>query len=321
MKVDSKIYIAGHNGLVGSAILRSLKASGFKNILIRDHNELELTDQLATSNFFKTEKPEYVFLAAAKVGGIHANATYPAEFFFQNVTIQTNILHQSYLNNVKRLLFLGSSCIYPKDCKQPIKEEYLLSGPLEKTNSPFAVAKIAGISMCSSYNRQYNTRYLSAMSTNLFGHGDNYDLKNGHVMAALIRKFYEAKKVNSSSVTVWGSGNPMREFLYSDDLARACIFLMCLADEKFDSLLQNDSGTKSYPVINIGTGEDISIKDLSLLIAKITGYTGEVVFDETKPDGVFRKLLDVSILKQLGWSSEISISEGIEKALQEFNTS
>ena len=321
MKVDSKIYIAGHNGLVGSAILRSLKASGFKNILIRDHKELELTDQLATSNFFKTEKPEYVFLAAAKVGGIHANATYPAEFFFQNVTIQTNILHQSYLNNVKRLLFLGSSCIYPKDCKQPIKEEYLLSGPLEKTNSPFAVAKIAGISMCSSYNRQYNTRYLSAMSTNLFGHGDNYDLKNGHVMAALIRKFYEAKKVNSSSVTVWGSGNPMREFLYSDDLARACIFLMCLADEKFDSLLQNDSGTKSYPVINIGTGEDISIKDLSLLIAKITGYTGEVVFDETKPDGVFRKLLDVSILKQLGWSSEISISEGIEKALQEFNSS
>jgi len=321
MKVDSKIYIAGHNGLVGSAILRSLKASGFKNILIRDHKELELTDQLATSNFFKTEKPEYVFLAAAKVGGIHANATYPAEFFFQNVTIQTNILHQSYLNNVKRLLFLGSSCIYPKDCKQPIKEEYLLSGPLEKTNSPFAVAKIAGISMCSSYNRQYNTRYLGAMSTNLFGHGDNYDLKNGHVMAALIRKFYEAKKVNSSSVTVWGSGNPMREFLYSDDLARACIFLMCLADEKFDSLLQNDSGTKSYPVINIGTGEDISIKDLSLLIAKITGYTGEVVFDETKPDGVFRKLLDVSILKQLGWSSEISISEGIEKALQEFNTS
>ena len=321
MKVDSKIYIAGHNGLVGSAILRSLKASGFKNILIRDHKELELTDQLATSNFFKTEKPEYVFLAAAKVGGIHANATYPAEFIFQNVSIQTNILHQSYLNNVKRLLFLGSSCIYPKDCKQPIKEEYLLSGPLEKTNSPFAVAKIAGISMCSSYNRQYNTRYLGAMSTNLFGHGDNYDLKNGHVMAALIRKFYEAKKVNSSSVTVWGSGNPMREFLYSDDLARACIFLMCLADEKFDSLLQNDSGTKSYPVINIGTGEDISIKDLSLLIAKITGYTGEVVFDETKPDGVFRKLLDVSILKQLGWSSEISISEGIEKALQEFNTS
>ena len=321
MKVDSKIYIAGHNGLVGSAILRSLKASGFKNILIRDHKELELTDQLATSNFFKTEKPEYVFLAAAKVGGIHANTTYPAEFFFQYVTIQTNILHQSYLNNVKRLLFLGSSCIYPKDCKQPIKEEYLLSGPLEKTNSPFAVAKISGIAMCSSYNRQYNTRYLGAMSTNLFGHGDNYDLKNGHVMAALIRKFYEAKKVNSSSVTVWGSGNPMREFLYSDDLARACIFLMCLADEKFDSLLQNDSGTKSYPVINIGTGEDISIKDLSLLIAKITGYTGEVVFDETKPDGVFRKLLDVSILKQLGWSSEISISEGIEKALQEFNTS
>jgi GDP-L-fucose synthase len=321
MKVDSKIYIAGHNGLVGSAILRSLKASGFKNILIRDHKELELTDQLATSNFFKTEKPEYVFLAAAKVGGIHANTTYPAEFFFQNVTIQTNILHQSYLNNVKRLLFLGSSCIYPKDCKQPIKEEYLLSGPLEKTNSPFAVAKISGIAMCSSYNRQYNTRYLGAMSTNLFGHGDNYDLKNGHVMAALIRKFYEAKKVNSSSVTVWGSGNPMREFLYSDDLARACIFLMCLADEKFDSLIQNDSGTKPYPVINIGTGEDISIKDLSLLIAKITGYTGEVVFDETKPDGVFRKLLDVSILKQLGWSSEISISEGIEKALQEFNTS
>ena len=217
MNKDSKIYVAGHKGLAGSAILDCLKKSGFNNILLQNHKELELTDQIATSEFFKSEKPEYVFLAAAKVGGIQANSLYPADFVYQNISIQTNIIHQSYLNNVKRLLFLGSSCIYPRDCRQPIKEEYLLTGPLESTNSAYAVAKIAGIEMCSSYNRQYNTKYLAVMPTNLYGPGDNYDLQSGHVIAALIRKFYEAKKSNSQSVTVWGSGKPKREFLYSTD--------------------------------------------------------------------------------------------------------
>ena len=319
MKTDSKIYVAGHNGLAGSAMLRNLNELGFKNIITKNHDELDLIDIEATSNFFKTEKPEYVFLAAAKVGGIHANNTYPADYFFQNISIQTNVIHNSYLNDVKRLLFLGSSCIYPKDSKQPIKEEYLFSGPLEKTNSPFAVAKLSGIAMCSSYNRQYNTKYLGAMSTNLYGPGDNYDLENGHVMAALIRKFSEAKKNNATTVSLWGSGNPRREFLYSDDLAKACIFLMTLSNEKFDSLLQNNLGSKSYPIINIGTGEDISIKDLSLLIAKISGYKGKVFFDKTKPDGVLRKLLNVDMLHDLGWSSKTVISEGVEKVLKNFN--
>jgi len=319
MNKDSKIYVAGHNGLAGSAILDCLKKSGFNNILLQNHKELELTDQIATSEFFKSEKPEYVFLAAAKVGGIQANSLYPADFVYQNISIQTNIIHQSYLNNVKRLLFLGSSCIYPRDCRQPIKEEYLLTGPLESTNSAYAVAKIAGIEMCSSYNRQYNTKYLAVMPTNLYGPGDNYDLQSGHVIAALIRKFYEAKKSNSQSVTVWGSGKPKREFLYSTDLAKACVFLMNLIDEKFNPLLKDTSSTNSYPIVNIGAGEDISIKDLSLLIAKISGFTGSIIFDETKLDGTPRKLLNVDILNQLGWSPNISISDGISKALNEFS--
>ena len=319
MNKDSKIYVAGHKGLAGSAILDCLKKSGFNNILLQNHKELELTDQIATSEFFKSEKPEYVFLAAAKVGGIQANSLYPADFVYQNISIQTNIIHQSYLNNVKRLLFLGSSCIYPRDCRQPIKEEYLLTGPLESTNSAYAVAKIAGIEMCSSYNRQYNTKYLAVMPTNLYGPGDNYDLQSGHVIAALIRKFYEAKKSNSQSVTVWGSGKPKREFLYSTDLAKACVFLMNLIDEKFNPLLKDTSSSNSYPIVNIGAGEDISIKDLSLLIAKISGFKGSIIFDETKLDGTPRKLLNVDILNQLGWSPNISISDGISKALNEFS--
>jgi len=321
MNYDSKIYVAGHNGLAGSAILCNLKEAGFTNIIVKSHDELDLTDQLVTSNFFKDEKPEYVFLAAGKVGGIYANTLFPADFIYQNIAIQSNVIHQSYLQGVKRLLYLGSSCIYPRDCKQPIKEEYILSGPLEKTNSPYALAKISGIEMCSSYNRQHNTKYLAAMPTNLYGPGDNYDLQSGHVIAALIRKFAEAKTTNPQSIEVWGSGKPKREFLYSTDLAEACVFLMNLADEKFNSLLKDDSSENSYPIINVGAGEDISIKDLSLLIAKISGFKGEVIFDGTKPDGTPRKLLNIDNLKELGWSPKISISDGISKALKDFSSS
>ena len=321
MNHNSKIYVAGHNGLAGSAILYNLKEAGFKNIIVKSHDELDLTDQLVTSNFFKTEKPEYVFLAAGKVGGIYANTLYPADFIYQNIAIQSNVIHQSYLQGVKRLLFLGSSCIYPRDCKQPIKEEYILSGPLEKSNSPYALAKISGIEMCSSYNRQYKTKYLAAMPTNLYGPGDNYDLQSGHVIAALIRKFAEATKSNTESIEVWGSGKPKREFICSTDLAVACVFLMNLVDEKFNSLLKADLSENLYPIINVGAGEDISIKDLSLLIAKISGFKGEVTFDNTKLDGTPRKLLNVDVLTKLGWTPKISISDGIKKALQDFDCS
>ena len=321
MNHNSKIYVAGHNGLAGSAILYNLKEAGFNNIIVKSHDELDLTDQLVTSNFFKTEKPEYVFLAAGKVGGIYANTLYPADFIYQNIAIQSNVIHQSYLQGVKRLLFLGSSCIYPRDCKQPIKEEYILSGPLEKSNSPYALAKISGIEMCSSYNRQYKTKYLAAMPTNLYGPGDNYDLQSGHVIAALIRKFAEATKSNTESIEVWGSGKPKREFLCSTDLAEACVFLMNLVDEKFNSLLKNDLSENLYPIINVGAGEDISIKDLSLLIAKISGFKGQVIFDNTKLDGTPRKLLNVDVLTKLGWTPKISISDGIKKALQDFDCS
>ena len=321
MNHNSKIYVAGHNGLAGSAILYNLKEAGFNNIIVKSHDELDLTDQLVTSNFFKTEKPEYVFLAAGKVGGIYANTLYPADFIYQNIAIQSNVIHQSYLQGVKRLLFLGSSCIYPRDCKQPIKEEYILSGPLEKSNSPYALAKISGIEMCSSYNRQYKTKYLAAMPTNLYGPGDNYDLQSGHVIAALIRKFAEATKSNTESIEVWGSGKPKREFLCSTDLAEACVFLMNLVDEKFNSLLKNDLSENLYPIINVGAGEDISIKDLSLLIAKISGFKGQVTFDNTKLDGTPRKLLNVDVLTKLGWTPKISISDGIKKALQDFSYS
>ena len=319
MNHNSKIYVAGHNGLAGSAILYNLKEAGFNNIIVKSHDELDLTDQLVTSNFFKTEKPEYVFLAAGKVGGIYANTLYPADFIYQNIAIQSNVIHQSYLQGVKRLLFLGSSCIYPRDCKQPIKEEYILSGPLEKSNRSYALAKISGIEMCSSYNHQYKTKYLAAMPTNLYGPGDNYDLQSGHVIAALIRKFSEAIKSNSKIIEVWGSGKPKREFIYSTDLAEACVFLMNLGDEKFNSLLQDNSNENSYPIVNVGTGEDISIKNLSLLIAKISGFKGEIIFDNTKLDGTPRKLLNVDVLTQLGWTPKISISDGISEALNEFS--
>tara|TARA_B110000037_G_scaffold176061_1_gene200882 strand:+ start:334 stop:1299 length:966 start_codon:yes stop_codon:yes gene_type:complete len=321
MNHNSKIYVAGHNGLAGSAILCNLKEAGFKNIIVKNHDELDLTDQLLTSNFFKIEKPEYIFLAAGKVGGIYANTLYPADFIYQNITIQSNVIHQSYLQGAKRLLFLGSSCIYPRDCEQPIKEEYILSGPLEKSNSPYALAKISGIEMCASYNHQYKTKYLAAMPTNLYGPGDNYDLQTGHVIAALIRKFAEATKSNTEKIEVWGSGKPKREFLCSTDLAEACVFLMTLSDEKFNALLNNDSSENSYPIVNVGAGEDISIKDLSLLIAKISGFKGEVIFDNTKLDGTPRKLLNVDILTQLGWTPSISISDGIKQALKDFDHS
>ena len=307
MNKDAKIYVAGHRGLVGSALMRQLSAQGYSNIIIRTHAELDLTNQQAVTGFFKAEKPEYVILAAAKVGGIHANNTYPAEFIHENLAIQTNVIHQSYVNGVKRLLFLGSSCIYPRDCPQPIKEEYLLTGELEPTNRPYALAKIAGIEMCWSYNRQYGTQYLAVMPTNLYGPGDNYHLENSHVIPALIRKFHEAKMNNQASVTVWGSGTPKREFLYSDDMAAACLYLLQLPDTKTAQLF-ND---KLPPLVNIGCGEDLTNKALAELVKQITGFTGEITFDHTKPDGTMQKLMDVSKLENLGWRASTDLKEGL----------
>ena len=297
MNSYSKIYIAGHMGLVGSAIVRALKKQGYDNLILRTHSELDLLDQKATADFFKKEKPEYVFLAAAKVGGIMANKTYPADFIYQNLQIQNNIIHHSYLNGVKKLLFLGSSCIYPKLARQPIREEHLLTGELEPTNEPYAVAKIAGIKMCQTYNRQYGTNFISVMPTNLYGPNDNFDLENSHVLPAMIRKFHEAKISNQNEVVVWGTGAARREFLHVDDLADACVFLMNNYDDS--------------EVINIGTGEDVSIKELAEMIKKITGFTGEIVWDASKPDGTPRKLLDVSRLHNLGWKHQINLPDGI----------
>ena len=302
--LSPKIYIAGHKGMVGSAILRKLQEQGHSNFVFRTSSELDLTNQLSVQEFFKTEKPDYVFLAAAKVGGIYANNTYPAEFIYQNLMMQSNIIHQSYLNNVKKLLFLGSSCIYPKLAPQPMKEEYLMSGYLEPTNEPYALAKIAGIKMCQSYNRQYKTNYISLMPTNLYGPNDNYHLENSHVLPALIKKFHLAKAENQPYTEIWGTGTPKREFLYVDDLAEAALFLM----ENY-----NDS-----EIVNVGTGEDISIKDLALLVKEIVGYSGDIKFDSTKPDGMPRKLLDISKLKNLGWEPKISLTEGIALAYQDF---
>ena len=297
MNSYSKIYIAGHMGLVGSAIVRALKKQGYDNLILRTHSELDLLDQKATADFFKKEKPEYVFLAAAKVGGIMANKTYPADFIYQNLQIQNNIIHHSYLNGVKKLLFLGSSCIYPKLARQPIREEHLLTGELEPTNEPYAVAKIAGIKMCQTYNRQYGTNFISVMPTNLYGPNDNFDLENSHVLPAMIRKFHEAKISNQNEVVVWGTGAARREFLHVDDLADACVFLMNNYDDS--------------EVINIGTGEDVSIKELAEMIKKITGFTGEIVWDASKPDGTPRKLLDVSRLHNLGWKHQINLPDGV----------
>jgi GDP-L-fucose synthase len=297
MDKSAKIYIAGHRGLVGSAILRRLEKEGYSNFVLRTHAELDLLDQKATADFFAKEKPEYVFLAAAKVGGIMANSTYPADFIHSNLQVQNNVVHQSYLNKVKKLLFLGSSCIYPKLCPQPIKEEYLLTGVLEPTNEPYAVAKIAGTKMCQSYNRQYKTNFISVMPTNLYGPNDNFDLNNSHVLPALIRKFHDAKIENKGFVELWGTGTAKREFLHINDLAAACVFLM-----------NNYDGSE---IINIGSGGETSIKDLAELIKKIVGFEGEVRWDAGKPDGTPRKLLDVSKINKLGWKHEIKLEDGI----------
>jgi GDP-L-fucose synthase len=298
MNKSSKIYIAGHGGLVGSALLRRLHAEGFNNLITRTHHELDLKRQAEVEAFFEVKKPEYVFLAAAKVGGILANSTFPAEFIYENVMIQSNVIHASYRCGVRKLLFLGSSCIYPKHCPQPMKEEYLLSGYLEPTNEPYAVAKIAGIKMCQAYNRQYGTNYISVMPANLYGPGDNYDLHNSHVLPALIRKFHEAE-VDSAKrpVVLWGTGSPYREFLHVDDLADACVFLM--------------EGYSGSEIVNIGAGSDIMIRELAGMVQRAVGYDSEVIWDTTKPDGTPRKLLDVSRLKGLGWSAKIGLEEGI----------
>lgn len=304
MEKNSKIYIAGHKGMVGSAIHRKLQREGFSNIITRSSRELDLRNQAAVAEFFAAEKPDYVFLAAAKVGGIVANNTYRAEFLYDNLCIQNNIIHNSYLNEVKKLLFLGSSCIYPKMAPQPLKEEYLLTGPLEPTNEPYALAKIAGIKMCDAYRDQYGCNFISVMPTNLYGYNDNYHPQNSHVLPALIRKFHEAKVEGKETVTVWGSGTPRREFLFADDLAEACYYLM----ETY-----NEPG-----LVNIGTGEDITIKDLALLVKKVTGFTGNLDFDTSKPDGTPRKLMDVSKLHSAGWKHRIELEEGINLAYEDF---
>ena len=307
MNQQSKIYIAGHKGLVGSAIKRKLEELGYSNLVYRIRTELDLRNQQAVEEFFATEKPEYVFLAAAKVGGIYANNTYPADFIYSNLAVQTNVIHSSYLHGVKKLLFLGSSCIYPKFTPQPMKEEYLLTGEMEPTNEPYAIAKIAGIKMCQSYNRQYGTNFISVMPTNLYGINDNFDLDSSHVLPALIRKFHEARVNNKPWVEIWGTGEPKREFLYVDDLADACVFIMNNYDYK-------DVGV----LVNIGTGTDLTIKELAEIIKRIVGFEGELIFDPTKPDGTPRKLLDVSKLRALGWQAGTPLNEGIKKTYDWF---
>lgn len=310
MNKDAKIYVAGHRGLVGSALLRQLKARGYCNLVLRTHDELELTDQVAVQAFFAAEKPEYVILAAAKVGGILANNTYPAEFIYSNLVIQSNVIHSAWQHNVTRLLFLGSSCIYPKNCPQPMQEDYLLTGPLEPTNRPYALAKIAGIEMCHAYNRQYGTKYMAVMPTNLYGPGDNYNLNDSHVIPALMRKMHEAKQRGDKEVVVWGTGTPKREFLYSDDLADACLYLLEQPEKKLTDLFNDEYP----PLVNIGCGEDLSIRELAETIAEVLGYKGKLIFDSTKPDGTMRKLLDVSLMKRLGWTASTILRDGILKA-------
>jgi GDP-L-fucose synthase len=314
MDKHAKIYVAGHRGLVGSALMRQLAKQGYSNIVTRTHAELDLTNQQVVADFFAAEKPEYVFLAAAKVGGIHANNTYPAEFIHENLAIQTNVIHQSYINGVKRLLFLGSSCIYPRDCPQPIKEEYLLTGPLEATNRPYALAKIAGIEMCWSYNRQYGTQYMAVMPTNLYGPSDNYHLENSHVIPALIRKFHEAKTNNQPTVTVWGTGTPKREFLYSNDMAEACLYLMNLSDMQFKPLLASDRNDGIPPLLNVGSNGDLTIAELAVLVKDTVGFNGDIAFDASKPDGTIRKLMDSSRLNQLGWHANTALQQGLALA-------
>lgn len=367
MNLDSKIYVAGHRGLVGSALIRQLKSRGYNNLLLRTHAELELRDQAAVKDFFAAEKPEYVILAAAKVGGIHANNTYPAEFIHDNLVVQSNVIHSAWQNNVTRLLFLGSSCIYPKDCPQPMKEEYLLTGPLEPTNRPYALAKIAGIEMCHAYNRQYGTKFMAVMPTNLYGPNDNHDLNNSHVLPALIRKMHLAKlaqqgdfagierdetihgkipdelratlgltpqssvlspqplplspkssslspDLSQSSVVVWGTGTPKREFLYSDDMADACLYFLEQTENKLADLFNDEHP----PLVNIGSGEDLTIRDLAEMIAEVVGYSGKLIFDSSKPDGTMRKLMDVSRMKGMGWVASTSLRKGLLTAYQAY---
>jgi GDP-L-fucose synthase len=321
MEKTAKVYIAGHRGLVGSAIVRKLRDMGFNNLLLRARAELDLTNQATTAAFFEAEKPDYVFLAAARVGGIVANNTYPAEFIRDNLLIQSNIIHAAYLNQVKRLMFLGSSCIYPKLAPQPMKEEHLLTGALEPTNRSYAMAKIAGIEMCWSYNRQYGTKYLAAMPTNLYGPGDNYHPDNSHVIPALLRKFNEAKASNDPTVTVWGTGTPKREFMYSEDMAAACVHVMGLPPERYDQLLGSDetiTGRFEPPLINIGVGEDLSIHELALLIQSVVGYEGRIVFDTTKPDGTPRKLMEVAKLRSSGFQAQVDLRTGLQRANADF---
>lgn len=318
MDKDARIYVAGHRGLVGSALVRNLRGGGYRNLLTRTHAELDLTDQASVARFFADEQPHYVFLAAARVGGIHANNTYPAEFIRDNLAIQTNVIDAAWRSGVERLLFLGSSCIYPRDCPQPIKEEYLLTGPLEPTNRPYALAKIAGIEMCWSYNRQYGTRYLAVMPTNLYGPGDNYHPDNAHVIPALIRKFHEAKVGGAPAVTVWGTGTPRREFLYSDDMAAACVFLINLPDSQYVPLLAQERNDGVAPLVNLGVGEDVTIRELAEAVGQVVGYQGAIVFDASRPDGTMRKLLDISHSRELGWRAETGLTAGLRCSYQDF---
>ena len=301
---SDKIYVAGHRGLVGSALVRQLQASGYTNIVGRSRSALDLLNQAAVHAFLKVEKPAYIFMAAAKVGGIHANNTYRADFIYENLMVQANLIHGAYLAGIERLCFLGSSCIYPRDCPQPIKEEYLLSGPLESSNEPYAIAKIAGIKLCESYNRQYGTQYVSVMPTNLYGPNDNYNLNNSHVLPALIRKAHEAKLCGDASYVVWGSGKPMREFLYVDDMADACVFLM-------------EQGL-GEGIFNIGTGQDVTIRELAQTVMRVVGFEGTIEFDSSKPDGTPRKLLNVERMRTLGWQAQTSLRDGIARAYQDF---
>ena len=324
MDLHAPIHVAGHRGLVGSAIVRRLRAAGHTNLLLRTHAELDLTDPHATLAFYKAERPQYVFLAAAKVGGIVANNSYPADFIADNLAIQGSVIGAAHKTAVERLLFLGSSCIYPKLAPQPMKESCLLTGPLEPTNRPYALAKIAGIELCWSHNRQYGTQYLAAMPTNLYGPGDNYHPTNSHVIPALLRKFHEAKLAGAPSVVVWGTGTPRREFLYSDDMADACVFLMNLPDERYTALLGSDesvTGRFEPPLVNIGVGEDVTIAELAALLQQVVGYQGSIVYDSSKPDGTPRKLMDVGLINGNGWKASTALADGLVVAYAEFQRS
>ena len=321
MTPRSRIYVAGHRGLVGGAIVRRLRAAGHTQVITRTHAELDLTDEHATRAFFHAERPEFVFLAAAKVGGIVANNTYPAEFIRDNLAIQTNVIHAAWQAGVRRLLFLGSSCIYPKLAPQPMKESCLLTGALEPTNRPYALAKIAGIEMCWSYNRQYGTRFLAAMPTNLYGPGDNYHPTHSHVIPGLLRKFHEARVRGDEAVAVWGTGTPRREFLFSDDMADACVFLMNLPEERYTALLGSDesvSGRFEPPLVNIGVGADVTIAELAALVARVVGYAGRIEYDRSKPDGTPRKLMDVGLINAAGWKASTALEDGLRVAYAEF---